>query len=192
MQRREKKSTALKPSMSEGQKKKSFSYHLTQHTTRGHFTSLYSLNSTNIFHIENPGQKWPERNSTELYASLPCGFLSCKSDFSQHPPSRAVRYRFNGPNPSCCHSEQDSGSAHVTAQVAGPWQLTPIHLSYVKEPYILSNSGKNKLLLTNAVMLFFFSCRIVIGKVLNDVFTTLLKDCFKPTVYSTGLLGLEK
>lgn len=38
---------------------------------------------------------------------------------------------------------------------------------------------------------FFFSCRIGSSKVLNDVLTTLLKDCFKPAVYSTSLLGLE-
>lgn len=38
---------------------------------------------------------------------------------------------------------------------------------------------------------FFFLCRTDIGKVLNDVFTTLLKDCFEPTLYSTGLLGTE-
>lgn len=122
-------------------RKKFFSYHLTQHTTRGHFTSLYSLNSTNIFHIQNPGEKLLERNSIELYACLPHDFLSCKNDFSQHHPSQAVRCRFNGPSPSCCYSlEQDSDSAHVKAQAAGPWQFTPIQLSYIKEPYILGNS----------------------------------------------------
>lgn len=140
IQRREKKSAALKPSMSEGEKKK-ISYHLTQHTTRGHFTSLYSLSSINIFHIQNPGEKCLERNSIELYASLPCSFLSCKSDFSQHHPSWAVRCGFNGPSPSCRHSwELGSGSAHIRAQAAGPWQLSPIQLSHIKEPYLLGNS----------------------------------------------------
>lgn len=32
-----------------------FSYYFKQHTTRGHFTSSYPLNSTNIVNIQNPG-----------------------------------------------------------------------------------------------------------------------------------------
>lgn len=155
MQRREKRSTVLKPNMSEGEK--NFSYHLTQHKTKGHFTSLYSLNSTHIFHIQNPGEKLLERNSIELYASLPRGFSSYKSDFSQHHPSRAVRCMFNGPSPSCCRSwERDSGSTHVTAQAAGPWQLTAIQPSYIKEPCILGNSLEKQAFADKCSHVFFF------------------------------------
>lgn len=142
MQRREKKSTAL-PSMCEGGEK-NISYHVTQHTTRGHFAYLYPLNSANIFHVQNPGEKLLERNSIELYASLPHGFLSHKSDFSQHHPPRAVPCRFNGPSPRCRHPwEQNLGTVDVVTQAARPQQLTPIQPRYIMEPCIMGKSVKN-------------------------------------------------
>lgn len=83
------------------------------------------------------GQKLPEIDSMELHASLPPGFLSCKSIFSQHHLSGATRHMFNGL--SCWHLwEQDLCSAVDTAQA------TYFHTYFIIKSYTLGNPVENQ------------------------------------------------
>lgn len=139
MQWREKKSIALKLSLSEGRKRIFFLPSHTAYNQRPFHISMFSQQHRCRLHTKPWGGITGEKlHSYTTAYHMP---FSATKVTSQHHPYWTVRRSFNCPNPSCCHSwKRDSGSACARAQAERPWQPATMQPRCIKELYILDHS----------------------------------------------------